>query len=174
VAGFAGAERLGDDLAGLLGAAWAEAPAAAGETRRIAAGEVVVREGEPGDAAWFVIEGLLQVVRAGEVVDRIGPGECFGERSLLLQAPRNATIVAQTPVLAQRVAAPAFLAWSAGQPRLRDLLATRASAWSVQQVAEAFKGAPEDDVAETMATLVMAGQAVAFQTPDGTRWQRAG
>ncbi len=57
---------------------------------------------------------------------------------------------------------------------VRDLLATRASAWSVQQVAEAFKGAPEDDVAETMATLVMAGQAVAFQTPDGTRWQRAG
>ena len=126
---FAGApavsERLHDDLAGLLGAAWAAAPAAAAsETRRIAAGEVVVREGEPGDAAWFVLEGLLQVVRAGEVVDRIGPGECFGERSLLLQAPRNATIVAQTPVLAQRVAAAAFLAWSADQPRLRDLLAT--------------------------------------------------
>ena len=117
-------ERLHDDLAALLGAAWAAAPASTSETRRIAAGEVVVREGEPGDAAWFVIEGLLQVVRAGEIVDRIGPGECFGERSLLLQAPRNATIVAQTPVLAQRVAAAAFLAWSAGQPRLRDLLAT--------------------------------------------------
>lgn len=57
---------------------------------------------------------------------------------------------------------------------VRDLLATRASAWNVQQVAEAFNGAPEDDDAETMATLVMAGQAVAFQTPDGTRWQRAG
>jgi hypothetical protein len=57
---------------------------------------------------------------------------------------------------------------------VRDLLATRASAWSVQQVAEAFKGAPEDDVAETMATLVVSGQAVVFQTPDGTRWQRAG
>ncbi len=125
---FAGApavsERLRDDLAGLLGAAWAEAPASASETRRIAAGEVVVREGEPGDAAWFVIEGLLQVVRAGEVVDRIGPGECFGERSLLLQTPRNATIVAQTSVLAQRVTTAAFLAWSADQPRLRDLLAT--------------------------------------------------
>ena len=57
---------------------------------------------------------------------------------------------------------------------VRDLLATRPSAWSAAQVADAFKGAPEDDVAEMMETLVVSGQAVAFQTPEGTRWQRAG
>jgi hypothetical protein len=57
---------------------------------------------------------------------------------------------------------------------VRDLLATRPSAWSGAQVRAAFKGAPEDDVAEMMATLVVSGQAVAFATPDGTRWQRAG
>ena len=117
-------ERLHDDLAGLLGAAWAAAPATAIETRRLAAGEVVVREGESGDAAWFVLTGLLQVVRAGAVVDRIGPGECFGERALLLRTPRNATIVAQTAVVAQRIAAETFLAWAAEQPRLGELLAT--------------------------------------------------
>lgn len=57
---------------------------------------------------------------------------------------------------------------------VRDLLATRPSAWSAAQVADAFKGAPEDDVAEMMATLVVSGQAVAFATDDGPRWQRAG
>ncbi len=57
---------------------------------------------------------------------------------------------------------------------VRDLLATRSSAWSATQVTDAFKGASEDDVAEMMATLVVSGQAVAFQTPEGTRWQRAG
>jgi len=57
---------------------------------------------------------------------------------------------------------------------VRDLLATRPSAWSAAQVADAFKGAPEDDVAEMMATLVVSGQAVAFATDGGPRWQRAG
>ncbi len=57
---------------------------------------------------------------------------------------------------------------------VRDLLATRPSAWSAAQVTDAFKGAPEDDVAEMMATLVVSGQAVAFQTAEGPRWQRAG
>jgi hypothetical protein len=57
---------------------------------------------------------------------------------------------------------------------VRDLLATRPTAWSEAQVRGSFKGATEDDVAEMMATLVVSGQAVAFATPDGPRWQRAG
>ena len=57
---------------------------------------------------------------------------------------------------------------------VRDLLATRPSAWSAAQVRASFKGAPADDVAEMMATLVVSGQAVAFAAPDGPRWQRAG
>ena len=118
------ADRLRDDLAALLGAAWVDAPASATELRRIAAGTVVVREGEPGDAAWFVVEGLLHVERGGATVDHIGPGACFGERALLMRAPRNATIVADTEVLAHRIDADAFLAWIAAHPRLDGLLAT--------------------------------------------------
>lgn len=117
-------DRLRDELAPLLGAAWADAPAGAVELRQLPAGTVVMREGEVGDAAWFVIEGLLQVERGGVIVDRIGPGECFGERALLLNTPRTATIVAQTAVVAHRVDAREFTAWTAAHPRLRDLLAT--------------------------------------------------
>lgn len=57
---------------------------------------------------------------------------------------------------------------------VRDLLATRSSAWSAAQVQAAFKGAPADEVEEMMATLVVSGQAVGFATPEGERWQRAG
>ncbi len=115
---------LRDELAPLLAAAWTDAPASAVELRHLPAGTVVMREGEVGDAAWFVIEGLLQVERGGVIVDRIGPGECFGERALLLNAPRTATIVAQTAVVAHRVDAREFTAWTDAHPRLRDLLAT--------------------------------------------------
>ena len=119
---------LRDDLAGLLGAAWADAPAGAVELRHLPAGTVVMREGDVGDAAWFVVEGLLQVERGGAVVDRIGPGECFGERALLMHTTRTATIVAQTPVVAHRIDAAEFAAWTATHPRLRDLLATLSTA----------------------------------------------
>ncbi|MBK9756388.1 MAG: cyclic nucleotide-binding domain-containing protein [Nannocystis sp.] len=68
-------DHLRDDLAALLGVAWADAPASTTSVQQIAAGTVVFREGDAGDAAWFVIEGLLQVEREGVIVDRIGPGE---------------------------------------------------------------------------------------------------
>lgn len=57
---------------------------------------------------------------------------------------------------------------------VRHLTAECPSAWSAAQVPGAFKGAAADDVEGMMATLVVSGQAVAFTTPDGPRWQRAG
>jgi aquaporin Z len=60
------------------------------------AGDVLVREGEPGDAA-FVIEAGRATVRRGEtVLATLGPGDWFGEMSVLLGEPRTATVVAAT------------------------------------------------------------------------------
>jgi CRP-like cAMP-binding protein len=42
-----------------------------------------------------VISGLVRVVRDGEVVARLGPGEFFGELSVLDGLPRNATVAAE-------------------------------------------------------------------------------
>jgi CRP/FNR family cyclic AMP-dependent transcriptional regulator len=44
-----------------------------------------------------VIEGMVRVVRDGAVVARLGPGEFFGELSVLDRMPRNATVAAETP-----------------------------------------------------------------------------
>lgn len=58
----------------------------------------VVREGTTGEEFWLVIEGELVVQRGGEEVARLGPGDYFGELSVIDSAPRDATVVSATPV----------------------------------------------------------------------------
>ena len=61
-----------------------------------AAGELVIRRGEPGDSAYLVRSGRVQVVLDGEAEERVlttlGPGALFGEAALLTEMPRNATV----------------------------------------------------------------------------------
>jgi CRP-like cAMP-binding protein len=59
------------------------------------AGHVVAREGEIGTGFFVIVSGLVRVVRNGEVVARLGPGEFFGELSVLDRMPRNATVSAE-------------------------------------------------------------------------------
>jgi N-acyl-L-homoserine lactone synthetase len=65
-------------------------------------GETIVRQGDPGDAAFVVVDGEVAVTvgsggHATEVA-RLGRGELFGEISLLIARPRSATVVAVTDV----------------------------------------------------------------------------
>ncbi|WAS93301.1 serine/threonine protein kinase [Nannocystis punicea] len=66
----------------------------------VAAGELVIREGEVGEAAYIVRAGKLQVfknVGQGRVVLRqLGPGDVFGETAILAASPRTASVVALT------------------------------------------------------------------------------
>ena len=57
---------------------------------------VIVREGEIGTGFFVIVDGMVRVVRDGEVVARLGPGEFFGELSVLDRMPRNATVSAET------------------------------------------------------------------------------
>jgi CRP/FNR family cyclic AMP-dependent transcriptional regulator len=61
------------------------------------AGHVIARQGEIGTGFFVVIGGRVRVVRDGEVVARLGPGEFFGELSVLDRMPRNATVSAEEP-----------------------------------------------------------------------------
>lgn len=67
------------------------------------AGEAVVEEDQPGGSFYVILEGEVRVVRGGKTIARMGPGEFFGEISLLDGGPRTATVLAETPVLAIRV-----------------------------------------------------------------------
>lgn len=71
------------------------------EPRRLAAGEVLLREGEPGDAFYLCVRGLLRV-EAQDLEDRpravgqIEPGQILGEIGVLTREPRTATVIAET------------------------------------------------------------------------------
>ena len=74
-----------------------------------AEGDVIVRQGDTGDALYVVEEGELDIVRrlqgsAPQVVDRIGPGDHFGEIAVITDGERLADVVAATPVVLRRLA----------------------------------------------------------------------
>jgi HEAT repeat protein len=62
-------------------------------------GEVIVREGDPGDELYLLVEGSVDVVKsagtpAEERVNALGVGAHFGEMAVLDGSPRSATVVA--------------------------------------------------------------------------------
>jgi CRP/FNR family cyclic AMP-dependent transcriptional regulator len=61
------------------------------------ADRVIAREGEIGTGFFIVVEGGVKVVRGGTTVAHLGPGEFFGELSVLDGGPRVAQVVAEAP-----------------------------------------------------------------------------
>jgi Transmembrane secretion effector/Cyclic nucleotide-binding domain len=85
-------------------AATLEAVAARLAPVRVAADQVVIRQGEPADRFYLIDEGAFEVTQlraAGtgalpEHLRTMGPGEVFGEIGLLRGVPRTATVTAAT------------------------------------------------------------------------------
>lgn len=80
--------------------------AKASDEVEVKAGRVLVDQGRMGHEFFLIVEGTAVVKRNEAEVNRLGPGDYFGELSLLDRAPRNATVVADTDmkllVLGQR------------------------------------------------------------------------
>src|SRR5690606_14133781 len=65
----------------------------------VAKGELVIREGEVGEAAYIVRAGKLQVFKedasgSRTVLRELGPGDVFGETAIFAASPRTASVVA--------------------------------------------------------------------------------
>ncbi|MFN7701318.1 MAG: protein kinase domain-containing protein [Deltaproteobacteria bacterium] len=77
------------------------------EVVRFAAGEDVVREGEPADCAYIIESGTLEVFKGEGAEQRLlrtmGAGEVFGETAILSPGNRTATVVARTAAVLRRV-----------------------------------------------------------------------
>jgi CRP-like cAMP-binding protein len=66
-------------------------------------GEVLFRQGDPGDSMFAILEGELDVLVDGVKIDHIGVGRIFGEVALVDHSPRTATMVASGACLLARV-----------------------------------------------------------------------
>ncbi|MEO0422316.1 MAG: cyclic nucleotide-binding domain-containing protein [Pseudomonadota bacterium] len=73
------------------------------ERRPTSAGETLVRQGDPGDYFYFVIEGSASVTRTsphsstgGFVLATLNPGDTFGEEALLSGRERTASVTMNT------------------------------------------------------------------------------
>jgi serine/threonine-protein kinase len=66
--------------------------------KTFAPGEIIVREGEQGDAAYMIVSGKCRAYRSTEAGEEtlatMEPGDVFGEMALILYEPRAASVVA--------------------------------------------------------------------------------
>jgi hypothetical protein len=71
------------------------------EIEDVEPGQVIFRQGEDADCAYFIRDGEFAVVReeagAETVIARLSGGQYFGEMALISNAVRNATVRAVTP-----------------------------------------------------------------------------
>ncbi len=81
-------------------------------------GRTIVRQGEVGSGFFLVVSGAVRVVRDGETIARLGPGEFFGELALLDGEPRLAAVLAESPTTCLAISAWEFEALLESQPRL--------------------------------------------------------
>jgi CRP-like cAMP-binding protein len=75
---------------------------------RVDAGRVLARQGGLGLEFLLILEGRARVERDGKVIARLGPGEFFGEMSLIDGKPRSASVIADSPAVLLVVEARSF------------------------------------------------------------------
>jgi CRP-like cAMP-binding protein len=61
------------------------------------AGRVLMREGDRGSEMFVIVSGAATVERGGHEIDRVGPGDWFGELALLVEGRRTATVTLTEP-----------------------------------------------------------------------------
>ncbi len=96
--------------------------ASAAQTCPLPPGVDVVVQGAPAHAFYAVVEGRVVVHRDGRKVVHLGAGDSFGERGLLDNTARNATVTTETDTTVLRIEGEALLEALQGAPTLRPAL----------------------------------------------------
>jgi CRP/FNR family cyclic AMP-dependent transcriptional regulator len=93
---------------------------------RFSANDVILREGDPGDTMFLVMEGSVRVetrTPSGSIqLAELGRGACVGEVSVLTGGPRTATVTAITDVSVATFARHRIQRIVDANPRVRALL----------------------------------------------------
>ena len=97
--------------------------AQAGVVRAFPAGAVICQEGEPGDVAYVVVQGRVEIIqRLDDQSERFlrsaGSGEFFGEMAILQEGVRSATVRAAEPATVLEIGRRPFLTVLGRSPAL--------------------------------------------------------
>jgi CRP-like cAMP-binding protein len=84
----------------------------------VPAGKAIVTEGQLGRHLYVVADGTVSVSRKGRKVATMGTGDFFGEMALIRNAPRNATVVAETDTTLMALGSREFAALMAREPTM--------------------------------------------------------
>jgi CRP-like cAMP-binding protein len=58
----------------------------------------IVKQGDPGDAFYVVLDGQAKVTQGKRFLGRLLPGDHFGEIAVIDGGPRTATVTSETPM----------------------------------------------------------------------------
>ena len=88
--------------------------AQAAEVVRLRAGEVIVRQGDAGDAVYGLIDGVAEAwleepAQRPVLLRTMRSGQLFGETAVLYRGPRSATIKARTELITLKLPGPVFI-----------------------------------------------------------------
>ena len=78
----------------------------------------VVKQGEPGVGLYVVLSGSAEVRQGDRTLARLGPGQFFGEMTLIDEQPRSADVVAVTPAECAVLSRWEFWGFAKGEPEV--------------------------------------------------------
>jgi CRP-like cAMP-binding protein len=104
----------------------------------VPADRVIARQGEIGTGFFIIAAGMVRVVRDGKTLADLGPGDFFGELSVLDGKPRNAQVISTEPTTCLALATWEFEAVVGEQPSVA-LAILRELAGRLRELTEAHR-----------------------------------
>lgn len=162
----------GAPLFSALDAEGAAALRASMQEFRIAKGDTVFDEGDPGDRLYVVADGKIKLTHAASdgretLLAVMGPGDMFGELSLFDPGPRTATAAAITESLLLGLNHQSLRSWLTGRPEVAEAL-LQALAQRLRRTNEALADLVFSDVPGRVAkALLELSEKFGETRPDG-------
>ena len=88
----------------------------------VPAGKVLAQQGEFGDQFFVIEQGSAEVVRDGDRVGELGPGDFFGEMALLDEDRRTATVTATSSMTLIVMTRASFRAVESAMPHVHSVV----------------------------------------------------
>lgn len=90
--------------------------------KRVAAGEILIRQGDIADHVFVIIDGHAEAFVDGHKVGDVPKDEIFGAMAIFTGEPRNATVIARVPSTVMMIPGDQFLSMTRTNPKIAHSL----------------------------------------------------